>query len=230
MGHIHHKLGPDGVGDLAHPLEVDLAAVGGGAADDQLGPLPLGDAGHLVIVDQFVVLAHRVGDRVEPLAGLVGGAAVGQVTAGGEVHAEEGVAGPQHGHEHRLVGLGAGVRLHVGEGTAEQLLGPLDGQPLGLVYIFAPAVVAPPRVAFGVFVGEHAALRLQHGAGDDVLRGDQLDLLLLPLQLALDGGVDFRVGPDETIGEEAALDRGSLHGGGVGRGQGEASNELRRSV
>ena len=50
--------------------------------------------------------------------------------------------------------------------------------------ILAAAVIAPARIALGIFVGEHRALRLEHGARDDVLRRDQLDLVLLALQLA----------------------------------------------
>ena len=83
-----------------------------------LGFSLLGHLGDLVVVDQVVVLAHLVGHRLEPLARLVGRAAVGQVAAGGQVHAHEGVARLQQGHEHRLVGLGARVRLDVGEGRS----------------------------------------------------------------------------------------------------------------
>ena len=49
----------------------------------------------------------------------------------------------------------------------EQLLGALDGQLLGLVDVLAAAVVAVAGIAFGVLVGEHAAGRLEHGAGND---------------------------------------------------------------
>ena len=66
--------------------------------------------------------------------------------------------GLQQRHEHRLVGLRAGVRLDVGERAVEQLAGALDGQLLGLVDLLAAAVVAPAGIALGVFVGEHRAL------------------------------------------------------------------------
>jgi hypothetical protein len=95
------------------------------------------------------------------------------------------------------------VRLHVGEAAAEQPLGALDGQPLHLVHVLAAAVVAVARIALGVLVGEHAARRLQHGAGDDVLGGDQLDLVLLASELATDGAGDLRVPPVEGCGKEA---------------------------
>ena len=99
------------------------------------------------------------------------------MAAGREVEAHEGVARLQQRQEHRLVRLAAGIRLHVGEAAAEQLLGALDRQRLGDVDELAAAVIAPARIALGVFVGQHRALRLEHGAADDVLGGDQLDLV-----------------------------------------------------
>ncbi len=71
------------------------------------------------------------------------------------------------------------MRLDVGEGGAEQLAGALDGELFRDVDILAAAVVAPTGVTFGVFVCQHRALRLEHRAGDDILGGDQLDLVAL---------------------------------------------------
>ena len=68
--------------------------------------------------------------------------------------------------------------------------------------ILAAAVIAPARIAFGIFVGQHRALRLQHGARDDVLRGDQLDLVALAAELELDRPRDLRIGGGERRGEE----------------------------
>ena len=76
------------------------------------------------------------------------------MTTGGQIHAQEGVPGCQQRLKHRLVGLCTRVRLDVGEGAAEQLFGPLTGQVLGDVDIFAAAIVAPPRIALGIFVGQ----------------------------------------------------------------------------
>ena len=83
----------------------------------------------------------------------------------------------------------------------EQLTRPLDRKPLYLVDVFAAAVVAPARIALGVFVGQHRALRLQHRARDDVLRRDQLDLVLLTFQFAVDRPGDGRVGLGQAPGE-----------------------------
>ena len=71
--------------------------------------------GDLVHVDELVLAAHGVVRDLEPLAGHVDGRAVGEMAAGREVEAHEGVAGLQQRQEHRLVHLAAGVRLHVGE-------------------------------------------------------------------------------------------------------------------
>ena len=84
-----------------------------------------------------------------------------------------------------------------------RLLGALDGELLGDVDELAAAVVAPARIALGVLVGHHRALRLEHGAGDDVLGGDQLDLVALAAELELDGARDLRIAVGEARREKA---------------------------
>jgi hypothetical protein len=79
----------------------------------------------------------------------------------------------------------------------------LDRERLGDVDELAAAVVAPAGIAFGVLVRHHRALRLEHGAGDDVLRGDELDLLALTTELELDRAGDLRIGAREVRREEA---------------------------
>ena len=96
-----------------------------------------------------------------------------------EIEAHEGVARLHQREEHALIGLAAGIRLHIGEAAVEQLAGALDRELLGDVDELAAAIIAPARIALGVFVGHHRALRLEHGARDDVLRGDELDLVAL---------------------------------------------------
>ena len=67
------------------------------------------------------------------------------MAAGGEIEAHERVAGLHERHEHALVGLAAGIRLHIGEPAVEQPAGALDRQVLGDVDELAAAVVAAAR-------------------------------------------------------------------------------------
>src|SRR5207244_6379292 len=107
---------------------------------------------------------------------------------------EDGVARLEQREKRRLVGLGAGVRLDIGKTALKEPLGALDRQTLGGIDKKAAAVVAPARIAFGVFVGQHRALRLENRARDDVFAGDQLDLGLLAAAFAGDRGRQFGVG------------------------------------
>ena len=102
-----------GAGNGRKTLEIDAQRVGGGAGDDQLR-LVLARLGfHGVIIDLFLGI-EAVGDDVEPLARHVQRHAVGQVAALGQAHAHDRVTRLQQAEEHRLVGLRAGVGLHVG--------------------------------------------------------------------------------------------------------------------
>ena len=170
----------------------------------------------LLVVQQPVVAAHAVLHGAEPLAGQVGRRAVGQVAAGGEAHAQDRVARLQQRQQHRLVRLRAGMRLHVGEFAGEQPLRPVDRELLGDIDIDAAAVIAPAGVALGVFVGQDRALRLQHGGGDHVLAGDQLDAVLLADQFGAERGGELRVGLGERGAEEPLQAGGGtlfVHGG-----------------
>jgi hypothetical protein len=162
-----------------------------------------GQTRHLLHVDGLVVLAHGVGHRLEPLARHVDRRAVGQVAARRQIEPEERIARLQQGEEDRLIGLAArGIRLHIGEFAVEQLADALDRQFLGDVDELAAAVIALSGIALGVFVGHHRALRLENGAGDDVFRSDQLDLVALAAKLQLDGAGDLGIGLGEAGAEK----------------------------
>jgi hypothetical protein len=57
--------------------------------------------------------------------------------------------------------------------------GAVAGQVLDDVGELAAAVVALAGIAFGVLVGEDGARGLEHGAADEVLRGDHLQAFVL---------------------------------------------------
>ena len=71
--------------------------------------------------------------------------AVGEMAAVREVHPEHGVARLEQRQIHAHVGLGAGMRLHVGVLGAEQRLGAIDRQRFDDVDELAAAVVALAR-------------------------------------------------------------------------------------
>ena len=210
--HVDEEIGADRIRDLAEALEVPEARIGGTAGEDQLRLVLLGQFGDLVHVELLVLRPHGVRDRLEPLARLIDRRAVREVTARGEIEPEERVAGLQQREEHRLVGGRPGMRLHVGEGAVEQLLGAVDRDRFRDVDELAAAVVAPTRIAFGILVREAGALRFQHGARHDVLGRDQLDLVLLAIELLADRAEHLGIALGQAGSEEAG------HGGiGLGR-------------
>ena len=186
VGHVHHQDSADLVANFTELGEVDGAAVGGGAGHDQLGVMLQSLVADVLIVDEAVGV-DAVGDALEVFAGHIDRAAVGQVTAVGQVHAHKGVAGLQNGKEDSHVGLGAGMGLHVGIVTAEELLGPLDGDVLHHVHALAAAVVTLSGITLGVLVGEHAAHGHHNGLGNDVFGSDELQISSLSGKLSLHG-------------------------------------------
>ena len=102
---------------------------------------------------------------LEDLAGEIDLGAVREMAAVIEAHAENRVARIDQREIGRGVGLRAGVRLHVGVVGTEQLLGAIDRQLLGDVDVFATAVIALARIAFGVLVGQHRCPGLPARAG-----------------------------------------------------------------
>ncbi len=213
MRHVDHQEGADLVGDGAELGEVDGTRIGAPPRHDHLRLVLARQGGDLVHVDAVILPAHGIGHDLEPLARHVDGRPVRQVSAGGEAEPHEGIAGAHQRHERRLVGGAARVRLHVGELAAEQLLGALDGQILGLVDILTATVIAGAGIALGVLVGEHAARGLEHGAGHDVLRGDQLDLVLLAAELALHATEQLGIALGQASREQVGLWRGGAPGG-----------------
>ena len=208
VGDVGHQKGTDRVCDLAEAGEVDVPRIRRPSRDDHLGPFGQGQFGGLVIVDQIILGPHGVMHRPEPLARLVDVLAVGQVTACRQVHAHEGIPGRQGRHEDRLVGLAAGMGLHVGIVAPEQGLGPFDGQDLSLVHHLAATIVALARIALGVLVRQHRPLGLKHCPGDDVFGGDQLDLFLLAAELSRENRGQRGVGLGHRGGKEARRNAG----------------------
>ena len=180
--------------------EMDFVVPGPGARDGIRKCFS--DFGGLNETDVIKLVAER---QFSEFARLGLGAAVRR----GQVETHEGVAGFQQSEEDGLVCLRAGMGLDVGEVAGKEFLCPLDGQRLGDIDEFAAAVVATAGVPFGIFVGQHRALCFEHRLGDDVLRSDQFDLVLLAMQL-LAGCLEYlRVAFGKRHGEEPGHRAGS---------------------
>lgn len=97
------------------------------------------------------------------------------------------------------------MRLDIGIGATEELVHALDRQILDDIDIRAAAVVAAVRIAFGIFVGEHRALRFEHGLAHEILRSNQFDGFALADFLAGDRGGDGVIGDGQTGSAHACI-------------------------
>ena len=148
---------------------------------------------HLIVVYAAGLAVERVAHVLVEDAGGVDLAAMRQMTALVEVEAHEGVARLEHRQQHGLVGLCAGVGLHVGKLGTEEGLDTLDGQCLHLVYHLAAAIVALAGKAFGILVGEITTHGLHHLVADEVLRSNEFHTSQLSLMLLFDKAENFLI-------------------------------------
>ena len=115
----------------------------------------------------------------------------------GQTHSHEGVARFHGGHEDRLVGLRTRVRLNIGCPAMairpEELLETVDGELFSLIDEFAAAVIAPARIALGVFVGKLRALGCHYRRRGVVLAGNEFNMVFLSAVFMLNDGPQIRI-------------------------------------
>ena len=199
VGHVHHEIGLHLPGDLGKLRKFEGPGVGAGAGDDHPGAVFPGQFPHHGEVHLFALAIHTVSHRLIEAAGKIHRGSMAQMTAVGQVHAQDSVPGLEDGEIDRHVGLGAGMGLDVGVGRAEDLLHPAQGQVFGGIHKFAAAVEAPPRITFGILVGQDGALGLEHRVAHEIFRGDQLQFMELPLPLPLDDRVNGRINAGQVV-------------------------------
>ena len=191
--HIDHQVRADGIGDLTEACKVDHARIRARTGDDELRANLLGRARKRLIVDGLGLGVNTVEMRLKIFSGQRRLAAMRQMSAVGEVHAEDPVARLQQRRIHGHIRLRAGVRLNVCMVRAEQPRHALDRQTLDLIDVLAAAVVARAGIALGVFVRQVAANSLHDGLTREILGRDQLQMVALALQLARHGSIQLRV-------------------------------------
>jgi len=108
------------------------------------------------------------------------------MSAGGEIETHKCIARLQQSKEHSLIGLAAGIRLHIGEFAIKQPAHALNSQCLGNIDKLAATIITPARIALGIFVGQDRTLRLKHSLRDDILGCYQFDLIALAVEFLVD--------------------------------------------
>ena len=172
VGHIYPQFRPHLVGNGAEGREVLVARVGGPAGDNHLRPFGQGLFPDSIHVNAEGGGVYFVGNHLVELPGKIQVHAMGEVAAVGEGQAHDFIARISERHKHGGVGLGTGMRLHIGKFGAEERFRAFTGQVFYYVGVFAATIVAAARVAFGVFIGEHGALGLENAAGHEIFRGN----------------------------------------------------------
>ena len=191
--HVDHQQRAAAVRDVGEDLKIDRPGIGRRACHKELRMVAAHQILDLIVVDAAGLRVDAVADAVVVFAGEVHARAVGQVAAAGQIHAHERVAGLQQGGVDLQIRLRAGMRLHVGVGCAEERPGALHRNVLQHVDVVAAAVIPLARITLGVFVRQDGTHGGDDGRGGDVLRGDQLDVLLLTVKFVFDAGGDLRV-------------------------------------
>src|SRR6188472_2858254 len=141
-------------------------------------------------------------DDVVQAAGEVDLQPVREMTAVGELEREDGVAGLERREVDRHVRLRPGMRLDVRVLGTEERLRAVDRELLDLVDDLAAAVVAAAGISLRVLVRRNASDGLEDRRPREVLRGDQLDLAALPLELPFEQGSDLGIDRGEPAGAE----------------------------
>ena len=105
MGHIDHEEGIDGACDFGEAGVINFAWVGAGPGDDHAGFVFVCESGDLIEVDEVILLTDSVVHRFVQFSAEIEVHSVSQVSAVGEVHGEDGIAGFEHGHVDGHIGL-----------------------------------------------------------------------------------------------------------------------------
>ncbi|MNI48833.1 hypothetical protein D3C73_1034170 [compost metagenome] len=183
MGHIHHEQCAYIVRNRTESFKINYTRIRACSGYDQFRTVFEGCLAHFIIINQERILLHAISHKVIQQSGSIHRAAVRQMAAMRQVHSEDSVARIQRGKINRHIGLGTGVRLHIGMIGTEELLGTVTGQILHDIHIFTTAIIPFARIAFGIFIREHRTHRFHYSFADDILRGNKLNIGTLTAQL-----------------------------------------------
>ena len=193
VGHIRHKDSANLMGNVCKDLEINGSGIGRGTGNDQLGIALSYHIPDLVIVNVTGLVVYVIGDNIVILAGQIGRAAVGQMTAVGQAHAHHGVTGLQQCQLDGHVGLGTGVGLYIGKFRTETGLGTVNAELLNFINKVASAVITLSGQAFGILIGQNGAHGRHHRRRSKVLGSNQFQTILLAGKFPVHHGSQFRI-------------------------------------
>ena len=124
MGHIHHEIGLYFPGNFGKAVKIKSPRISAGPGDDHFGAVLPGHLRHHGKIDFFGLAIHPVGDGLEQASGKIHCGAVAQMAAMGQIHAQDGITRFKEGKIDGHIGLGAGMGLHIGIGSPEELFDP----------------------------------------------------------------------------------------------------------
>ena len=184
---VGHEQRASPVSSLTQRLPINVPGIGAETGHDDLRPKLLGLLGNGIVV-QFPVQTHVVMCDLVHAAGPVHRAAVGQVPAGHEGHAEDLVARLEKTLVHRIIRRSARQGLHVRVDAVrrhpivrKQLGGPPPSERLDQVHVVGSFIVPSVRIAFKL--------------GDRIVQAQKL---LLVERLHPGGWVPFRIDVPEV--------------------------------
>ena len=97
MCDVGHQKGTVLTRDFGKSLEIERARIGARTDNDQLRLVFGGERGQFVVIDHLRVFSDAVGDYLVVLAREIQGMTMGQVSAVGQIHSQNRVAGFENG-------------------------------------------------------------------------------------------------------------------------------------
>ena len=193
MRHIHHEERTDRLCNRPDALKINRTRIRRSARNNHFGLVLLRKCLERIVVNALRLTIHAVGNDLEVRARNVDGAAVRQMPAVRQIHAEDRVARLQQRKEDRHIRLCTRMRLHIRPCGAKELLRAVNRKLLCHIDVFTAAIVPLAGIPLCVLVCEDTALRLHDSAADDVLRGDEFQLRALAVQFILNRRKRLRV-------------------------------------
>ena len=153
VSHVNHQKGTYLVGNFAHTFVIPFTTISTTTTNNQFGFVFQCQLLHFVVVNTTCFRIQVISDGFVQYTTRVHGRTMREVSTMSEIESEECIARFQYCEQHGSICLSTRVRLYVGVFCIKEFANTVDSQLLYFVYHLATAIIAFPRIAFGVFVG-----------------------------------------------------------------------------